>query len=269
MLISELASTGKDSSIHPTRKYSLNALLPFVRPSISHPLCSSLTSAIARGINVGNDNGLDLKISRRFSLSSVQHRNSPFKQQSSTTLIPSVNFNPTTTIDNRRSSEEKQQQQKQFSCITPSSQPTSLSSYPREFMRKIERFRFIDDSASSTTTSMTSPIESTESVHSRSASRQLINHAIEQFDNYVQQTNQSDELAEDDEINSLIDGLNSDSLTNGSYSDLNILNYHHPHTSQKKIARPQSFQLVHERSSKATVKVSFNDISMTILNVIH
>ena len=125
-------------------------------------------------------------------------------------------------------------------------------------MRKIERFRFIDDSASSTTTSMTSPIESTESVHaSRSTTRQLINHAIEQFDDYVQQTNLRDET-EDDEINSLIDGLNSDSLTNGFYSDLNILNYH-PQTSTRRIARPQSFQLVHERSSKATVKVSFHD----------
>lgn len=116
-------------------------------------------------------------------------------------------------------------------------------------MRKIERFRFIDDSASSSTT-VTSPIESMESVSQRSTTRQLMRQAIDQFDDYVRRNNEPDE-----EISSLIDGLNADALTNGSYSDLDILNYHP--SSTRKISRPQSFQ--------TTVKVNHADISMTIV----
>lgn len=242
MLISELASTSKDSSIHPTRKYSLNALLPFVRPSLSHPFCSSLTSTIARGTDLGNDPGLDLKLPRRFSLSAIQHRTSSFIKKSHT-------FSPTRPSPRLSTdSDTTNQHQTNASHHTPT-QSTSLSSYPRHFMRKIERFRFIDDSASSSTT-VTSPIESVESVSNRSTTRQLLGHAIEQFDDYIRQNNENDE-----EIHSLIDELNADSLTNGSYSDLDILNYHP--SSTRKISRPQNFQ--------ATVKVSHADISMTIV----
>ena len=244
MLISELASTSKDSSIHPTRKYSLNALLPFVRPSLSHPFCSSLTSTIARGTDPGNDHGLDLKLPRRFSLSAIQHRTSSLIKKSHT-------FSPTSRAPPPRlstDSDTPNQHQTNASHLTPT-QSTSLSSYPRDFMRKIERFRFIDDSASSSTT-VTSPIESVESISNRSTTRQLLGHAIDQFDDYIRRNNEHDE-----EIHSLIDELNADSLTNGSYSDLDILNYHP--SSTRKISRPQNFQ--------AIVKVSHADISMTIV----
>ena len=97
-------------------------------------------------------------------------------------------------------------------------------------MQKIERFRYIDDSASSTTTSVTSPVESIE------RSQNLISNTIEQFDDYIRKEYPQDI---NDDINSLIDRLDSDTLINGSYSDLNILN----RTSFSR-ARPQSFQQV-------------------------
>lgn len=85
-------------------------------------------------------------------------------------------------------------------------------------MQKIERFRFIDDSASSTTT-VTSPVESLDHLNGHQPCSHLITSAIEQFDDYVRSKYQPN-----DEIDSYIDRLNSDILTNGSYSDLNILN---------------------------------------------
>ena len=85
-------------------------------------------------------------------------------------------------------------------------------------MQKIERFRYIDDSASSTTT-VTSPVESTDHLNGHQPCNHLITSAIEQFDDYVRSR-----YYNNDEINSYIDRLNSDILTNGSYSDLNILN---------------------------------------------
>lgn len=92
--------------------------------------------------------------------------------------------------------------------------------YRKEFMQKIERFRFIDDSASSTTT-VTSPVESIERIHCQDypVCHQLISSAIEQFDDYVRSR-----YEQQDDINTYIDRLNTDMLTNGSYSDLNILN---------------------------------------------
>ena len=87
-------------------------------------------------------------------------------------------------------------------------------------MQKIDRFRYIDDSASSTTT-VTSPVESIEQAHARRPCNHLLTSAIEQFDDYVR-SQYPDE--NNDEINSLIDRLDSDMLLNGSYSDLNILN---------------------------------------------
>ena len=91
-------------------------------------------------------------------------------------------------------------------------------------MHKIERFRFIDDSASSTTT-VTSPVESVERIHCQDypVCHQLISSAIEQFDDYVRSR-----YDQQDEINTYIERLNADMLTNGSYSDLNILNNPHP-----------------------------------------
>ncbi len=245
MLISELTSTIKDSSIRTTRKYSLNALLPLIRPSVSHPLCSSLTSTIAGGIDPGNSNGVDLKSCRRVSLSSAFRRSSFAKQpRTFCSTIDSTNTNKTTSppvlpIDSDSSdrtsllsSRKQQQHRKKSSSITPIGTTTSLSSYQKDFMHKIERFRFIDDSASSTTT-VTSPIENIEPHQTCS---HLITSAIEQFDNYVRTKYPTDN--DDDDVNSLIDCLNSDLLNNGSYSDLNILNHH---SSIKTIQRPQTF----------------------------
>lgn len=88
-------------------------------------------------------------------------------------------------------------------------------------MHKIERFRFIDDSASSTTT-VTSPVETLDRVvHGQESQtcHHLISSAIEQFDDFLRSRYEHQE-----EINTYIDRLNADMLTNGSYSDLNILN---------------------------------------------
>ena len=85
-------------------------------------------------------------------------------------------------------------------------------------MRKIERFRFIDDSASSTTT-VTSPVESADHINGHQPCSHLITSAIEQFDDYVRSRYHNNA-----DIDSYIDRLNPDILTNGSYSDLNVLN---------------------------------------------
>lgn len=107
---------------------------------------------------------------------------------------------------------------KKASSITPS----SSSWHRKDFMQKIERFRFIDDSASSTTT-VTSPVESVDRMNNgHGPCSHLITSAIEQFDDYVRSRYQNN-----DEINTYIERLNSDILTNGSYSDLNILNSSH------------------------------------------
>ncbi len=251
MLTSELAPTIKDSSNPSTRKYSLNAFLPLIRPSASHPLCSSLTSTIAAGNDFGNNHGVDLKSRRRGSLSSVLHRSSLTKQ---THILPPTNTNQTPTpsilpIDSdssdRTSLLPNKRHRKKSSNIT-----TSLSSYPKDFMHKIERFRFIDDSASSTTT-VTSPVESVGHEDTRQACSHLITSAIEQFDDYVRTKYHDDD---DEEVNSLIECLNADLLTNGSYSDLNILNYH---SSTNPILRPQTFKPVNTRTSQ-TKTVSVN-----------
>jgi len=136
----------------------------------------------------------------------------------------------------------KNQHRKNSSTITP------LSSYRKDFMQKIERFRFIDDSASSTTT-VTSPVESIERENTHQACSHVITSAIEQFDDYIRTNYHNND---DDDVNSLIDCLNSDSLINGSYSDLNILNNH---SSRQKILRPQTFKPVNEKSFQ-TIPVS-------------
>ena len=111
-------------------------------------------------------------------------------------------------------------------------------------MQKIDRFRYIDDSASSSTT-ITSPVESIERAHATyQPCSHLITSAIEQFDDYVRAQYPHD--AHED-INSLIDRLDSELIINGSYSDLNILN-------QSSITRerPQSFKPVNDRSFQPT-----------------
>lgn len=146
---------------HNTRKYSLNALLPLVRPSNSHPFCSSLTSTIADGIHTGNNYGVDLKSRRRASLS-ISLRRSTFAKQ------PKVFCS---TIDSQ-----------QTNSSTSQTKPLDkqILSHSKDFMQKIERFRFIDDSASSTTT-VTSPVENIE-YNNTMPNHQLIHTAIEQFD---------------------------------------------------------------------------------------
>jgi hypothetical protein len=218
-----------------------------------------LTSTFAGGIDVGNSNGVDLKSHRRVSLSSTLHRTSFAKQpqifsstidSTNSTKITSPSVLPIDSDSSDRTSllTHKQQQQhhhrKKSSSIIPIETTTSLSYYQKDFMHKIERFRFIDDSASSTTT-VTSPIESIEPVNTHQTCSHLITSAIEQFDDYVRTKYPTDD---DDDVNSLIDCLNSDLLTNGSYSDLNILNHHPPST--KAISRPQTFNT---RSFQPTV----------------
>jgi hypothetical protein len=99
-------------------------------------------------------------------------------------------------------------------------------------MQKIERFRFIDDSASSTTT-VTSPVESIDRINGHQPCSHLITSAIEQFDDYVRSRYHNND------IDSYVDRLNSDMLTNGSYSDLNILNSTNDNI---PIQRPQTLQ---------------------------
>lgn len=229
-----------------------------MRPSNLHPLCSSLTSTNAVG-DSSNGNGIDLKSPRRVSLASALRRNSFAKQpRTFCSTVDSTTTNktispPTLPIDSdssdrtsslviNQSIASKTHHRKKSSSVTPIG-ATSLSSYQKAFMQKIERFRFIDDSASSTTT-VTSPVESIERVNTHQACSHLITNAIEQFDDYVKRKHRSS-THEDDETNSLIDRLNADMLTNGSYSDLNILN----HTSSPKaILCSQTFKPVNGKS---------------------
>ena len=144
---------------HNTRKYSLNALLPLVRPSNSHPLCSSLTSTIADGTHTDtNDGSVNLRPCRRASLS-ISLRRSTFAKQ------PKV-FCSTIDSTTQTNSLDKQ-----------------TLSHSKDFMHKIDRFRFIDDSASSTTT-VTSPVENIEynNNNNNNANNHRIHTAIEQFD---------------------------------------------------------------------------------------
>jgi len=109
-------------------------------------------------------------------------------------------------------------------------------------MQKIERFRYIDDSASSTTT-VTSPVESIDRINGHQPCNHLITSAIEQFDDYLRSRYQNN-----DEINSYIDRLNSDILTNGSYSDLNILS---STTDNTPIQQQTTFKPVNNISSQS------------------
>ncbi|CAF1234201.1 unnamed protein product [Adineta steineri] len=262
LLTTELVSTIKNSSNHTARKYSLNALLPLVRPSSSHPLCSSLTSTSAVG-DSNNGNGIDLKTRRRASLASTLHRNSIAKQShiffptnNSTTLNKKVSPPPPTSshpIDSDSSDRTsflknqlnslKNHHRKKSSNIIPTG-TTPSSSYQKAFMQKIERFRFIDDSASSTTT-VTSPVESIERVNNHQACSHLITNNIEQYNDYMQ-TKHLNNTDDDDDMNSLIDRLNADILTNGSYSDLNILNNTSP--SSHTILCSKTFKPVNGKS---------------------
>jgi hypothetical protein len=274
LLTSELASTIKDSSNRTTRKYSLNAFLPLIRSSNSHPLSSSSTTTTAVGSGCAGDgninhNSVDLKPRRRVSLSSAFRRHSFAKQNQtfcstidstiptntitspSTTSLPLHHHNQTDFDSSDRTSLlkakvpiSKTHLRKKSSSITP----LTSSTYRKDFMQKIERFRFIDDSASSTTT-VTSPVES---INGRQPCSHLITSAIEQFDDYVRSRYHNN-----DEINTYIDRLNSDILTNGSYSDLNILNNNN--TTAYKPVNNISFQ-------SRTVSLIFNS---NIYFVIH
>ncbi|CAF1186646.1 unnamed protein product [Rotaria sordida] len=257
LLTSELASTIKDSSNHTTRKYSFNALLPLVRPSNSHPLCSSLTSTNADGGNSSNGNGVDVKPRHRASLSSALRRSSFAKQpttfcstidstnttrsiSSSTHPIESDTSDQTSLLSNKSNSLNNQQHKKSLNRTS-----IETTSYQKDFMQKIERFRFIDDSASSTTT-VTSPVESIEHVNTRQTTcNHLITSTIEQIDDFVRKKYDINDNNDDDDVNSLIDCINSNTLTNGSYSDLNILNNT---SSTKTILRPQTFKPVNNKS---------------------
>ncbi len=231
-----------------------------MRPSNSHPLCSSLTSTNADG------NGIDLKSRRRVSLASAIHRNS-FAKQPRTFCSTTKTVSPAKLPVDSDSSDQpslsintsivsKNPQRKKSSNKTPI-RTTSLSSYQKAFMHKIERFRFIDDSASSTTT-VTSPVESIERVNNQQACSHLITNAIEQFDDYVRSKYHTNNTDDDDDMNSLIDRLNSDILTDGSYSDLNILNNS---STTKNVLYPQTFKPVNGKSLQpATVSLCYISI---------
>jgi hypothetical protein len=203
-----------------------------------------LTSTIAGGTDVGNSNSVDLKSHRRSSFSSALRRSSFAKQPQTfcstvdSTITNKTNSPPAFPIDSDSSDQTSllpnKKYRKKSSNIT-----TSLSTYQKDFMHKIERFRFIDDSASSTTT-VTSPVETVEHANTSQTCSHLITSAIEQFDDYIRT-----KYHENDDVNSLIDGINSDLLANGSYSDLNILNNH---SSTKPVLRPQTFKPVNDKS---------------------
>lgn len=233
MLTSELASTIKDSANRTSRKYSLNAILPLTHSSNSHPLCCSLPTTVATGlasnITAGDDkkqtrHSADIKShSHRLSLSSAFRRHSSTKNSIIDSIKQPSSSSQTSLPHQRNDSDQtsvfksntKSYLRKKSSTITP----VTSSTYRKDFMQKIERFRFIDDSASSTTT-VTSPVESIDRLNShQQPCNHLITSAIEQFDDYVRSR-----YSNNDEIDSYIDRLNTDLLTNGSYSDLNILN---------------------------------------------
>lgn len=233
----------------------MNALLPLVRPSNSHPLCSSLTSTNADGTNTSNGgNGVDLKTRQRASLSSSIRRSSFAKQpptfcstidstktahvtSSSKQQLDSDSIDQTLLLANQYNSSNNLKETKS-SSITPIDNISSLPTYQKQFMQKIDRFRFIDDSASSTTT-VTSPVESLEHLNTQSG----ITNRNEHFNNYAQTRYNNDT---DDDVDALIDRLNSNILSDGSYSDLNILNNI---SSTKSLVRPNTFKPVNNVSS--------------------
>ncbi|CAF4868607.1 unnamed protein product [Rotaria socialis] len=172
LLTSELSSTIKGSLKPSSRKYSFNALLPLIHPSNSHPLCSYLTSTTnANGTQSSNGNDIDLKARHRTSISSALRRSSFAKQpRAFCSTIDSPRANSLSKTQNNsdssdqisllnNSSSENQNNSRKSSSITPP--------YQKEYMQRIERFRFIDDSASSTAT-VTSPVESLEHILSGS-----------------------------------------------------------------------------------------------------
>lgn len=193
MLKSELvppSSSPQQTALTSNRKYSLNALLPRPPPSTRDADGKSTT---------------DLKSRRRISLSSTLRRSS-FGKHCQTNDQINCRRSPSPSV----------------------SSSSSSSAYRKEFMHKIERIRFIDDSASSTTTTVTSPIDTEiERVRSSNHSRQIISNAIEQFEDYLRTTYPP---SSSDEMNSLIDRLDSDLLIDGSFSDLNLLNQQIPQT---------------------------------------
>jgi hypothetical protein len=279
LLTSELAATIKDSSNRTPRKYSLNAFLPHVRSSNSRPLSSSSTTDAFDSSIVGNDNktrqSVNLKPRRRISLSSAFRRRSFAKQAQSIHQTIDTNNNtsspppdplneqpglPESDTSDRTSllkTNSKTHSGKKSSGITPIiSSSSSITSYRKDFMQKIERFRFIDDSASSTTT-VTSPVESIDRINGHQPCSHLITSAIEQFDDYVRSRYHNN-----DEINTYIDRLNSEVLTNGSYSDLNILNSTNENFTTQ---RPQIIQQ-HTKSKPVNhVSSHFETVSRLIL----
>ncbi|CAF4761946.1 unnamed protein product [Rotaria sp. Silwood1] len=257
LLTSELTSTNKDSSNNTTRKYSFNALLPLVRSSNSHPFCSSLTSTnIDHSSKISNGNNVNLKPRHRVSLSSTLRRNSFTKQpQIFSSTIDSTKMISSSTIQHPIENNSKNQIKSNF--LNNQQNQKSLNiipSYQKDFMEKIERFRYIDDSASSTTT-VTSPVESIEHVNTHSIPcNNLIKNTIEQIDDFVHTQHNTNN---DDDVDSLIDCLNSNILTNGSYSDLNILNNNNNNiSSTKTILRPQTFKPVNNKSFQVTKTLS-------------
>lgn len=221
--------TSQDSSDRTPLEYSLNAVLPISHSSDSHPPGSSaLTSLVEKNnghnsdTNRSTNDGLAhhrrsslVKSAQISSISVASNRNSIHRQTSS----------EKTDVDNRQQTEYSSLKNKRLPNLKENSRKKSStlsnvgSSYRKDFMQKIERFRFIDDSASSTTT-VTSPVESLDRMNNgHETCSHLITSAIEQFDDYLRSRYQNN-----DEIDSFIERLNSESLTNGSYSDLNILN---------------------------------------------
>ncbi|CAF4581124.1 unnamed protein product [Rotaria sp. Silwood1] len=298
LLTSELASNIKDSTDRNTRKYSLNALLPLARSPNSHPLSSSSTVTTAiDSQNAGDDNKnrnhFDLKSRRRISLSSALRRSSFAKQsQTVNSIIDSTNQNqltispshislPTSNNNNNNNHYQsstadsdssdrtsllkaktlisKNQLKKKSSSITPI-KSSSISSYRKDFMQKIERFRFIDDSASSTTT-VTSPVESIDRMNGHRPCSHLITSAIEQFDDYVRS-----KYDNNDDINSYIDRLDSDMLKNGTYSDLNILSSTNNNISKQKLQTIQQQHTVFKPVKNISSELETGDYRQTIRN---
>ncbi|CAF3343886.1 unnamed protein product [Rotaria socialis] len=248
LLTSELASTIEDSSDRNSRKYSLNAILPLSRSLNSHPLFPSSTTKTAVGSqNAGDDdkgrNYVDLEPRRRISFSSALRRSSIAKQaqkfepiidsaceiktistkKSSLPTDNTSNNNHPNAIDSDSSDRTSLLKSANFFSRNPLKKKSSsvtpvIATYRKDFMQRIERIRFIDDSASSTTT-VTSPVESADRLNSHQPCNHLITSAIEQFDDYIRSRYDNN-----DEINSYIDRLDSDIIKNGTYSDLNILN---------------------------------------------
>ena len=219
--------TSQDSSNHTTRQYSLNAILPISHSSNSHPLSSSTITNVFDKNHVNDTdkqrattNGKShrrsslIKSAQINSILTNSHRSSTYTQSSSDQTDVDQQCEIARLKTKRRPINSKESLRKNSLTITP-----TVTSYRKDFMQKIERFRFIDDSASSTTT-VTSPVDSFDRItNGHSTCSHLISSAIEQFDDYVRSKYRTN-----DEIDSYIDRLNSDTLTNGSYSDLNILN---------------------------------------------